>query len=368
MGKIGFLSCLVVASAWGPGTGFAAEPTAKPSVKLGGFIDTYYTFDFNQPSSLDRTYGNPTQIATAAARHNEFNINLAFLEAKLTADRVRGRLAFQVGTSVQSNYSGEDASRAGLISGSSLSRHIQEAVIGYRAADKLWVEAGIYLSHIGFESFVSRDNWNYTRSLMGDFSPYYQSGVKATYEASSALSVQLHVLNGWQNVAETNSNKAVGLQVALTPTRALSVTYNNFFGEETAALSRFFNDFILKYTVTEALQVALSVDVGLQRRPTGGASTWYAIGLFGRYQVTPTLALGARLERYADPDKVIAQPVSASRFDVNGASVNADLELAKDFLWRTELRSLRASESLFSTKTGTSQQNTFVTTSLAYSF
>ena len=40
----------------------------------------------------------------------------------------------------------------------------------------LVIEGGIYPSHIGFEGFASQGNWNYTRSWMGDFSPYYQTG------------------------------------------------------------------------------------------------------------------------------------------------------------------------------------------------
>ena len=70
----------------------------------------------------------------------------------------------------------------GTVSGPDLARNIQEAYVGYRVTDKLWIDEGIYFSHIGFESWISRDNWTYTRSLDAEFTPYYQSGVKATYQ------------------------------------------------------------------------------------------------------------------------------------------------------------------------------------------
>ena len=83
----------------------AAPNDTAPKVTFGGFIDSYYAFDFNRPASFDRAY------TTQPARHNEFNVNLAFIEAKIDAPRYRGRLALQAGTSVQSNYAGEPRDR-----------------------------------------------------------------------------------------------------------------------------------------------------------------------------------------------------------------------------------------------------------------
>ena len=63
----------------------------------------------------------------------------------------------QAGTSVQANYASEPT--LGTVSGPDLARNIQEAYVGYRVTDKLWIDEGIYFSHIGFESWISRDNW-----------------------------------------------------------------------------------------------------------------------------------------------------------------------------------------------------------------
>ena len=115
----------------------ASEPASVPApVTLGGFVDTYFAYDVNRPRLLDRAY------TTQPARHHEANINLAFLEAKVNRDRVHGRLALQAGTSVQNNYSGEP--NVGTNSGSSLSRHLQEAYAGYRVADQTWIDAGVF--------------------------------------------------------------------------------------------------------------------------------------------------------------------------------------------------------------------------------
>ena len=54
---------------------------------------------------LRSTARSPAALfTTQPARHNEFNVNLAFVEAKLDGQRVARPLALQAGTSVQSNY------------------------------------------------------------------------------------------------------------------------------------------------------------------------------------------------------------------------------------------------------------------------
>src|SRR5689334_18378817 len=82
------------------GMAWSADSIPK-SVAWGAFVDSYYGFDFDQPGNLDRSF------TTQPARHNEFNVNLVYLEGKLTEEKVHGRLALQAGTSVQSNYAGE---------------------------------------------------------------------------------------------------------------------------------------------------------------------------------------------------------------------------------------------------------------------
>ncbi len=73
---------------------------------------------------------------------------------------------------MQSNYAGEPTK--GSVSGPSLARIIQEAVVGLRLRQNVWVDAGVFYAHMGMESWASRDNPTYTRSLVADYSPYYR--------------------------------------------------------------------------------------------------------------------------------------------------------------------------------------------------
>jgi hypothetical protein len=340
-----------------------AQDTAR-TVTVGGFVDAYYAWDFARPgpASFDRAY------TTQAARHDEFNVNLAYLELKLSGPRVRGRLALQAGTSVQSNYAGEPTT--GAVSGPSLARHIQEAVVGVRASGSLWVDAGIYLSHIGQESWISRDNPTYTRSLIAEFSPYYEAGVKATWAATRRLTAQLHVLNGWQNIAETNHDKAIGLRLDYVVSPHLSVGYDNFIGNEApdtaASRLRVFNE-VLAALNAGRWQGWITLDYGLQRRaPAAGTSSWYGGAAIVRYAAGAKVALSARLEAYADPDGVIVATGTPSAFRATGASLGVDVTPAPGTLWRTEVRALAARHAIFPVGGGGfSANDSFLVSSLA---
>ncbi len=350
------------------------EAESKPVVTFGGFIDTYYAFDFNQPVPNERVLGTPegingtsAQLATTATRHNEFNINLAYLDAKLAAKKLRGRLAIQAGTSVEATYASEPTN--GIASGPSLMRFVQEATLGYEVANGLWIDAGIFLSHLGLETFISKDNWTYTRSLVADFSPYYEAGVKASWQVNPQWVLQFLVLNGWQNISDYNSSKAVGTAIAFSPSSQFSISYNTFLGQEVGSLWRVFNDFIVKYELSHLWQLALEFDIGWQQQPAvGPASNWYGTALFARVALSPKLSVTGRLERYVDGDRVIVQPVGGLSMRANGASINVDYELQKGLLWRNEVRGLFADSAIFPKGSGYASSDTFVVSSLSLAF
>jgi hypothetical protein len=93
-------------------------------------------------------------------RHNEFNLNLGFVKLGLEHSKYRANLALQTGTYSNDNYSAEP----GLL------KNIFEANVGLSLNKKnnLWIDAGVFASHIGFESAISTDNLTMTRSLLAE--------------------------------------------------------------------------------------------------------------------------------------------------------------------------------------------------------
>jgi hypothetical protein len=336
-----------------PAATFAQEADTTPRLTFGAFIDTYYAYDFGRPQSHDRAF------TTQAARHDEFNVNLAHVSVQYAAPTTRARLALQAGTSVQVNYAFEPEEIGGQTNHLPL---IQEATLGVAVAPTLWIDGGIFFSHVGTESWISSDNPTYTRSLPSEFAPYYQAGVRATWNATPTLTAQLNVINGWNLVAENNQDKAVGVRLDWTAAPQLTLSYSNFIGREPHANLagqnvRVLNDFSARFTPSERTTVIGTVDLGSQE-----GDTWYAFSLVGRQWVAPTLGINARVERFDDKDGVVAPELRTW-----GASVGVDVTRG-NAMWRTEARFFSADDEIFparDTDSGFSERNTTLVTSLS---
>ncbi len=373
--RVSYVLCAAaIAAAPLHNVGAQAATDSAPKLTVGAFVDGYFAWDFGRPASLDRAFFGGTTFTTQPARHNEFNVNLAFAEVNLDAPHYRGRFALQAGTSVQSNYAGEPTN--GSVSGPGLARMIQEAVVGLRISDNVWIDGGIFYSHMGMESWASRDNPTYTRSLVADYSPYYQSGVKMTWTPTSRLTAQLHVVNGWQNISENNTGKAAGARIdfAATPTSTLS--YFNFFSNEAGSRLRTFNGVGARHT--EGILTLLGeVDIGTQQRDirADGRSKWYGFTAVARVQAAPTVAFTVRAEGYHDKDQVIintgvVDDIILPAFRAVGGSVGVDVTPYPRIAWRSELRGFRNADYIFdgAGRTGPSRSNVVAVTSLSLSF
>jgi hypothetical protein len=331
-----------------------------PRITFGAFVDGYYAYDFGRPRSHDRAF------TTQAARNDEFNVNVAHVEARYASPKARGRVALQAGTGVQFNYAGEPDELAGTQP--NYLPLIQEAVLGVSLAPGLWIDGGIMLSHIGSESWLSIDNPTYTRSLAAEFSPYYETGVRATWQALPSLTAQLNVVNGWQLIAENNEDKAVGVRIDWTPAAPLTLSYSNFIGREPAAVTgeqdvRFFNDLIARWAPGPRTLLIGTFDFGAQDE--GG---WLAASVAGRYWLTPTIGINGRVERFDDEDGVVSATgiAGAPGLVTNGASAGLDVQRGPA-LWRTELRTFfGAEEAVFPGRDGgVARSSTALVTSLS---
>jgi hypothetical protein len=340
-----------------------AQGPSRPSVRFGGFVDVYYAWDFGRSASIDRSF------TTQPARHNEFNVNLAFLEARLTGERVRGRLALQAGTSVQANYGAEPA--LGSISGPSLNRHLQEAYVGLRLARVLWADAGVFFSHIGQEGWISRDNPTYSRSFIADYTPYYSSGVKLTWQVSPSLVAQLHLVNGWQNISESNGDKSAGVRLEYVVSPGILVGYSNFIGNElpdsVPGHVRFFHEGFGRAKLGRTTWW-LTLDYGRQDTDRVDGASWFGGSLIGQVPVSSRVTLNGRVERYSDPNQVIVATGLPYGLRSWSVSLGVDLNVA-EALWRTEVRGMMGDDPLWPDGKGPLVRGgAFVVTSLGLGF
>ncbi len=333
-----------------------------PKLSLSGYVEVYYSYDLNRPADH-----NKASFLYNYNRHNEFSVNLSFLKAAYTAEKVRANLAIAAGSYMNANYAAEP----GVL------KNIMEANAGVRIGKKnCWLDAGVLPSHIGFESAVGQDCRTLTRSIGAENSPYYETGARLSFtDNRERWSVALLALNGWQRIQRVDGNSAVswGAQVQFHPSQKLLLNYSGFAGTDkpdSARLDRFFNDVYGVFTINEHWAVTTGFDVGVEQRTPGSGrmNTWYTPVAIVRLTVNDQFAIAARGEYYHDPAQVLVTTSSAGGFCAAGYSCNLDYHPAKNASVRFEVRQLRSTDPVFEEGEQLRRHQTTITASLAVGF
>lgn len=274
----------------------ATDPSTAP-LTINGFVDGVFSFNFNKPADHANFFAG---VGTSAKREDEFAINLAQVGFVRTPRPLGFKLSLGFGNAAEVVHAAEVR---GIATHPDVWRNVVQASFQYQAKGGLLVEAGVFPSHIGMEAFQTKDNWNYTRSWLGELSPYYQTGVKLVFPLGRKWSGQVHLLNGWQVIADNNRGKSVGAQLAYTSDK-LSLSLNGIAGAELADNDddvRVLGDLVATLKVTPALSLGLSVDRAREGRGGAPAATWNGVGVYARVAPPSSRSAAAlRAESYAD--------------------------------------------------------------------
>lgn len=259
---------------------------------VSGFVDTYFSKNFNQPDSRTNKLRN-FDIA-----ENQFTLSLVEIALQKKAEPVGFRLDANFGNT-------NDVVQTG--SGSATLPLLQQAYLTavLPIGDGVTVDAGKFVTHMGYEVIESKDNWNYSRSLLFAWAvPYYHTGVRLAYPVASNLVATFHVVNGWNSVAENNNFKSLGLTLNYTPLSSTNLILNVIDGVEQPDLSisgkKKVFDLIAIQQIGESFSLALNFDYGGERT-AGGLAIWKGAALYGRYAVDAKTAVALRGEIFDDP-------------------------------------------------------------------
>jgi hypothetical protein len=329
-----------------------AEDAPKPIV-IHGFVDAYYAWNSNDPASHENF---ETGTGSTAKRANELNLNLAEVDVTRDAQPFGFHLSLIAGN-------GADVIHASEPQGY---RFIYQASILYKPNDRLTLEAGVYPSHIGFEGFFSKDNWSYTRGWLAEYSPYYQTGIRANYAFTPHWSGELHVLNGWQIINDNNDAKAIGGKIAYANGRLIAAL-NTFEGPELSGDDkhwRHFGDLIATFNATPSLSIGGSLDRGRQELP-GGAASWFGIAAYGRYAIDQRRAVAVRVERFRDPQNGI----TGTPQKLGEATLTCEYRPAPNLVLKAEGRRDHSTAPVFASgRNGSSQDETIVVIGVVAAF
>ncbi len=346
------------------------EAATSNGLTVSGYVEAYYAHDFTAPKTSQERPG----FLYSHKRNREVNLNLAFLKGAYASERVRANLALQVGTYAQYNYAAEQA----------LVKNIFEANAGVKLSKNhdLWLDAGLFASHIGFESAISKDCWTLTRSILAENSPYYLSGAKLTYNTGNGKWTVLGmVTNGWQRVKKLDgyTGPSFTTQVQYRPSSNLTLNWSSFVGADrpdSLKQGRFFNNFYAIINPAGRFGVILGFDIGSDRKPVvrtgsdqrvdgGGNYVWYSPVVIARYKTSDKSYINGRVEYYDDKNAVI---IGIPGFKTTGYSLGYDYSILPNALFRIEGKVYDSKAPIFESKNGLSRNNTSLTTSLAVSF
>jgi hypothetical protein len=340
----------------------AQSDSTKNFFEMSGYVETYYVYDFANPDDHVRP-----DFLYSFNRHNEVNLNFGYIQAAYDDDKVRGKLALMAGTYANANLAAEP----GVL------KNAFEANVGVKLSKKknLWVDAGIFASHIGFESAIGAITWNMTRSILAENSPYYLSGAKISYTSENKKwFLSGLVLNGWQRIQRVDGNQtpAFGHQLTWTPNDRVTLNSSSFIGTDTPDSTRqmrYFHNFYGQFQLTEDLGLIAGFDIGAQQVAKGSSryNSWYSPVLIARYALTEKLTLAARGEYYSDEGGVIISTGTPNGFRTFGYSVNLDVQIRENVLWRIEGRtfSSRKDRIFLDEEQTPTTDNYFVGTSLS---
>jgi hypothetical protein len=284
----------------------AKPPT--PEWHYGGFMDLGYSLDFNFPQNHDFRNRSTTP------RVNELDLNMGAVYVRKDVSE-QSRLGMEL--MVQG---GQDALNFGFgtnlphLEGSSWLRQFGRANVSYLApvGTGLTIQAGIFNSLIGYESLYAKDNFNYTRAWIADYSPYLMMGVNALYPFNDQWTGSIFVINEYFHLQNANSLPSYGAQLAYKPTGSWLFKETIYYGPNQSNTSlefwRSFSDSIIEWKVNDDVTLVGEYQVGTEK--TAGAAgeprAFYMGAAFPmRWHISGPWSVALRPEVYWDRNGII---------------------------------------------------------------
>ena len=279
----------------------AAAPAAAPAPKsllgpidFSGLLDVYGDLNFNHPASGDN------QLQNFDMRGNEFSLNMAKITIAHTPDPIGFDLDIGAGRAYEVFHSADTEPH--------IFEYVEQMYVSFKPAQAkgLEMDFGQFVTSAGAEVIESKDNWNYSRSLLFAWAiPYYHFGLRTTMPLGKYFTAGVQVVNGWNELPDNNGGKTLGLTGALVVGK---VTWNqNYYvgaanpGTAQGGLRNLFDTTVL-VNATKVTSFYVNYDYGQNAKILGGESRWTGIAGAARFQLTKMFALAPRVEWFNDAD------------------------------------------------------------------
>jgi len=277
-----------------------AAPPAKSILTVGkvdfsGSVDVYYGFNNNHPA------GGFNQLYNFDDKTNQFNLNMAKFTANMDPAPVGFRVDLGLGRVFDNlfPYGNPDPS---------FMRYVEQAYVSVKPKGMKGFEAdfGQFVTSAGAEVIETKDNWNYSRSLLFSWAiPYLHFGVRTSMPIGSSFTAGVQVVDGWNNIIDQTGKNMQTVGIVGNVTRKKYTWSNNFYtGPNVNGFNkgnRNLYDTTLLLTPTDKFNAYVNFDYGHQARIASGSDHWAGIAAAARYQINKYFAFSPRVELFSDP-------------------------------------------------------------------
>lgn len=284
---------------------------------IGFYLDTYYNWTLGN--------GNDTStiipFSSNSPVQDQIRINHAAIEMYYNAEKVRGKFALQFG----------DAPNLLATPDAQFIRNLRQANFGFRVIKGLWIDVGYIFNPIGFESAWSAINQVSTVTTGGYFEPGSLLGFKVSYQITDKFTTGLMFGNPFSVAYGKNQHMAGIFFINYEPTKQISITYNNFWGNQALVDAEidntiFYNNLIFTYNPVKKLDLTGQLDFAFQTNShlppdTNKTAGMYSGFLMARYQFTRQFSITAQYQFFNDPNGFLS-----GRYDVKGKLVGLSMQ------------------------------------------
>jgi len=274
-------------------------------IKLSGVADGYYSKAFNNP------FTGVNQVRNFDIDANAWDLNMLKFAIEKSAEPVGFRLDLGMGKAFTIFQLSEPTRRVDQL------EPVMQAYVSFKP--KGWkgvqVDFGKFFTSAGGELTETHLGWNYSRAFLYANGPYFHAGLRVTAPVTKEFTAGFQVLNGWNNVADNNGGKTLGLTGVYTKGK---VTYSNVYyvgPEKIKGLPgmRHFWDQVVTVNVNDKFSTYVNFDLGWDRGAVApaavggkaGTAHWNGLAWAYRYQFNKFLAFANRYEYYHDRDGFI---------------------------------------------------------------
>jgi hypothetical protein len=288
----------------------AATAPAAPTWSVGpmdisGFIDGYYSFNANQPSSPN---SQVNQLYNFNDNTDQFNLSAAKLTLNHDPDPVGAHIDLIFGRTNTLINNAAPAAAPGTDQGN----YIEQAFVSLKPpkAKGFELDFGKFVTSAGAEVIEAKDNWNYSRSLLFvNAIPYWHFGVRTSMPVTKTETIGFQLVSGWNDISKTNRGvTGVATSAYTKPKYAWNLNY--IAGPENTNSAyglRQLIDTTLLLTPNAKFNAYLNYDYGqnrdaLEDQGDNKLNHWQGIAVAAHEQATGKQAVSGRFEYFNDPN------------------------------------------------------------------